>query len=265
VKRLVLILFLIPVIGFSQGKLDRAKDNLSSREKTSSSSEDSKKINEGSDDSTFFEDLFLEFFVEIMLYTSYKTALGEFEHRHFSPYPYFYDNVSGEYDFGLEEEDKRSLFHIGGNYLVGNTVNAIEVNVNYRFHPFVGVELSHHSFFEDGVHGEDYLDLTSFMLNYYRIRERSITGWWGIGTTYAGKDVETLGFAYNIGIEFYPVKPMSFHMSFKQSFINESNINLLKLQAKYHRKKMAYYIGYHDISLAGVKVSGVAMGIEFSF
>lgn len=77
--------------------------------------------------------------------------------------------------------------------------------------------------------------------------------------------MNTSGFAYNIGLEVYPVKPMSFHLSFKQSLINQSNINVFKFQTKYHRKKMAYYTGYHDISLGGVKASGVVLGVEVSF
>lgn len=265
-KKLVLLLLLIPMIGFSQRKLNQAKENLSSREKSSSSSRSSGSREDSSDDDyDLFDDLFRDVFIELFLYVSYKTALGDFEHRHFSPYPYYYENVGGEYDFGLKEEDKRSLARIGGNYLLGNPVNAIDVSLNWRFDPLVGIELSHRSFFEKGLYDNDYLDVTSFMLNYYRIRERSLTGWWGIGVTHVGKDVNSYGFAYNIGLELYPIKPMSFHLSFKQSFINESNINTIKFQTKYHSKKMAYVIGYHDISLGGVKVSGVALGLEVGF
>ncbi len=256
-KKLILVFLLIPVIGFSQGKLDQAKKKLSSRSSASSSSSRSSSSNDKSDNDGFF--------VGLISFVTYKIAFGNFRSRHFSPYPYYYDNVYGTYDFGSEKGDKRSLTHVGVNYLAGSPVNSIEANVNYRFNPFLGVELSHQSFFEKGLTGSDNLDITSLMLNYYRFRERSFTGWFGFGATYVGNEVKTFGAAYHIGLEIYPVKPMSFLVSYKQSFINESHINVTKYQTKYHRNKMAYYIGYHNISIGGIKASGVVLGAEASF
>jgi len=258
-KKLILVFLLVPVIGFSQGKLNQAKNNLSSKSKSKSSSSG------GSSDSSTGDSDVDNAIAEVFFIGVYKAAFGDYERRHFSPYPYYYDNVPGEYDFGLETEDKKSLIVAGVNYLSGKYINSAEANVNYRFHPFLGVDLSHQSFFEAGLTGSDHLGITSLMLNYYRIRERSFTGWWGMGVTYVGNEVDTYGFTYNVGLEFYPQKPMSFLVSYKQSFINESHINVTKYQAKYHRKKMAYYIGYHDISIGGVKASGMVLGIEASF
>jgi hypothetical protein len=144
-------------------------------------------------------------------------------------------------------------------------VNSFEAKVNYRFNPFVGLDLNHQHFFENSLSGNDYLDVITFMANYYRIRERSFTGWWGLGFTYVGNEVNTAGFAYNLGLEVYPIKAMSFHVSYKQSFINESHINVLKLEAKYHLKKVACFTGYHNISLGGVKASGPVLGAQISF
>jgi hypothetical protein len=267
-KKLILIFLLIPVIGFSQGKLNQAKNNLSSKSKSKSKSSSSG----GSSGSRKVDLNAGRAFVKLFFYAPkiviggiYITVFGTSERRHFSPYPYYYSNVQGEYDFGLETEDKKNLISAGVNYLSGNYINSAEANVNYRFLPFLGVDLSHQSFFEDRPNGSDRLDVTSLMVNYYRIRERSFTGWWGIGATYVGSEVNTYGFTYNIGLEVYPVKPISFLVSYKQSFINQSHINVTKYQTKYHRKKMAYYIGYHNISIAGVKASGMVLGVEASF
>lgn len=266
-KKLILIFLLIPVIGFSQGKLNQAKNNLSSKSKSSSSKSKSSSSGSGKVDFNVgraFVKLFL-YAPKIVIGGIYMTVFGDFERRHFSPYPYYYGNVQGEYDFGLETEDKKNLIGAGVNYLLGKYINSAEANVNYRFLPFLGVDLSHQSFFEDRPNGSDRLDVTSLMVNYYRIRERSFTGWWGIGATYFGNEVNTYGFTYNIGLEVYPVKPMSFLISYKQTFINQSHINVTKYQTKYHRKKMAYYIGFHNISIAGVKASGMVLGVEASF
>lgn len=261
-KKLTIVFLFIPLITLSQGKLEKAKDNLSSRTNSSSSSTSSSNNARVSNSDA---GVFAELFIELFAWIGYKAALGEFEYRHFTPYPYYYSNVNGEYDYGLETDDKRSQFRLGTNYLVGNTVNSIEVNARYRFDPMIGIELHHQSFFEEVRNGTDYLDVTSIGLNYYRIRERAITAWWGAGVTYVGTDVNSFGVMYNVGMEVYPFRPMSLHLSFQQSLINNGNIGTLRSQVKYHRKKTAYYAGYHDISAGGVKLSGAVLGVEFSF
>ena len=266
-KRGLLIFLLIPTLVLSQSKLKTAKENLSSRSSNSSSSTSSSNSNDDARASSFFAQsfgyAFLELFVRAGVYSTVKLGLGDFQSRHFTPYPYYYDNVHGEYDFGSVDGDKKSLTRIGANYLVGNIVNSAEVQLEHRFTPFFGATLTHQSFFEEVRDGTEYLDVTSLSLNYYRIRERSFTGWWGAGITYAGTDVDALGFTYNLGLEVYPFKPFGIHASFQQSFINRNTINTLRTQIKYHHKKTAFYMGYHDISLAGVKASGVVLGVEF--
>jgi hypothetical protein len=260
-KKILIVIFLISNIGFSQTNLKKAKSNLSSRSYNSSSVSSSTSSYDDNSSTNFFGELF----INLLAFVTYKAALGNLEQRHFTPYPYYYSNVNGEYDFGMEKEDNKSIVSIGGNYLFGNAVNAIEANINWRFIPFLGVDLTHNRFFEKGLGGSDQLDVTSFMVNYYRIRERHVTGWWGIGVTNVGNEVNSLGFSYNLGIEVYPFNPMSIHLSYKQSFINQSHINIMKFQAKYHIKKKSLFAGYHDISLGGVKVSGPVIGAEFRF
>ncbi|MFT5926744.1 MAG: hypothetical protein ACI9WL_001495 [Rubritalea sp.] len=80
-----------------------------------------------------------------------------------------------------------------------------------------------------------------------------------------GNEVNTVGFAYAIGLEVYPCKPISLQAPFQQSFINESNSNELRFQLKEHRKKGAYYTGYHDYSIAGIGISGFILGVEVGF
>jgi hypothetical protein len=266
-KKLLFLFLLSAMFGFSQGKLDQAKQNLSSRSSSSSTSSTStsSSSNNSSNTTGFFKSILADVFVEVFLFLSYEALLGGFESRYFTPYPYYYTNVKGQYDYGIEPGDKRSFLNAGGSYFTGNSIHAIEAHVNYRFDPLLGLELSHRHFFESNLAGKDNLELSSLMFNYYRIRERSVTGWWGIGATYMGNEVNTVGFAYQVGIEVYPVRPISLQASFKKSFINESNINELKFHLKYHRKKVAYSMGYQDFSIGGVNASGVVLGVELGF
>ncbi|WP_115460887.1 hypothetical protein [Winogradskyella aurantiaca] len=258
-RKLIFLIIVIPTIGFSQGKLSQAKGQLSSRSSNSNSNSTNDSATEAESNS---ENILKEAVTEILLLISFKIVLGDMKARYFSPYPYYFDNVKGEYDFGFEKGDKRSLVNLDVNYLLDNFSNSLEVGLNYRFIPILGVDLSHQSFFEHELGGTDYLDVTSLMLNYYRFRERSFTGWFGMGATYVGNEVKTFGFAYNLGLDVYLINPISASFAYKQSFINSSQINTVKYQLKYHLKRWAFYLGYHHTSLGGVRVSGVVTGIQ---
>ena len=264
-KKLIILCLLLPYWGISQGKLDRAKRELSSRTNEAATTENYGSNEYSSSSSSSSDNVLSQAAVDLFLLISYKIAFGNLEDRYFAPHPYYYDNVNGEYDFGYEKGDKNSMMGIEVNYLLGNTVNAIEANLNYRFVPFLGLELNHQSFFEQELSIRDYLDVTSLMINYYRVRERWLTGWFGVGATYVGHDVETFGAAYNLGLNIYPMKPISMSLVYKQSFINSSQINTVKYQLKYHLKQLAFYLGFHHTSLGGVPVSGAVTGIQTKF
>jgi len=261
-KKLLILLLLIPALSFGQSKLKDAKSNLSSRSSSSSGSSISRTSSGGGGyGAGFFGDLFIELFA----FVGYDTFFGQLEYRHFTPYPYYYSNVNGEYDYGFIENDKKSQLRLGANYLVGNIVNSIEINARYRPSPLWGFELMHQSFFEEVRNGTEYLDVTSLGANYYRLRERFITGWFGLGATYVGSGVNTFGPMINIGTEIYPFKPISLHGSYQYSHINTSNVTNFRTQLKYHVKQKAFYLGYHDISIGNVKASGMVLGFEYQF
>jgi hypothetical protein len=264
-KKLLLLLLLIPAITFSQSKLKSAKNNLSSSSRTSSSSSSTSTSRTSSGGGGYGAGFFGDLFIELFAFVGYHTFIGQFEYRHFTPYPYFYTNVNGEYDYGIEDTDKKSQLRLGTNYLVGNIINSIELNARYRISPLWGFEMHHQSFFENVRNGTEYLDVTTLGVNYYRLRERFITGWFGAGVTYAGNDVNQFGPMLNIGTEIYPFKPISIHASFQHSNFQNGDINTFRSQVKYHVKKKAFYLGYHDISIAGVKASGMVLGFEYLF
>lgn len=264
-KKGLLLLLLIPTIAFSQGKLDTAKEDLSSTSSSSSSGTSSSSSARSRGGNVASIGLFGELFIELFLLLGEHTVIGEFQQRSFTPHPYFYDDVKGEYLYGQEDGDKKSLVKLNANYLFSDNVNATDLSVNYRFNTLFGIEASHQYFSEKLVDRTSHLNISSLMVNYYRLREKNISGWWGVGLTHVGNSVDEVGFGYNLGLEMYFFKPISFHTSFKQSFINESSVSFLKIQAKYHRKKTAFYTGYHDISLGSVKTSGFVLGVEYTF
>ncbi len=186
------------------------------------------------------------------------------EYRSFTPHPY-YKNTFGEYYKNDTINSKNNSFKISGNHLFNKDANGVEINANYRVLPILGIEASYIHFSEKIKTGNDYLDISSLMINYYRIRENNISLWWGLGTSYVGNKVNTLGFAYNIGTEIYPFKPISLQASWKQSFINSSSVDVFKTQIKYHIKNTALFTGYHDYQLGSEKNAGFILGLEYTF
>lgn len=259
-KKLVFLLFLIPVTIFSQGKLDRAKESLSgsssSRTRTSSSSS-------SSSSSYASNGIFDDVFIELFFHATVGIFFGEAHERDMNPYPYFYDN-EGEYAPVLSDTGRKTSFKLGSNVLFNN-VSGLELNALFKPLPILGVEASHTFFSEKNISNKDVLGVTTVTANYYRVREKNISLWWGAGFTYVGNGVNTTGFTYTAGTEIYPAKPISLHVSWKQSLINESTVDLFKGQVKYHTKNKALYLGYHNYSLGSEKISGPVFGFEYLF
>ncbi|WP_299526418.1 hypothetical protein [uncultured Lutibacter sp.] len=269
-KRILLIIFLIPTLLFSQGKLKKAKESLSESSTTSTSNSTTRndrgtrtsrnnRLN-SSNNNGFFQD----FFVELGFYAFYGTVIGQSEYRSLTPHPY-YKNTFGEY---LKEDSissKNSIFKISAIRHFNIRINGLEINANYRILPIFGLEASYIHFSERTIVGSDFLEISSLMANYYRIREKNISLWWGLGASYVGNGIQKVGFAYNIGTEIYPFKPISLHASWKQSFINSTSIDVFKTQIKYHIKNTAIFTGYHDFKLGSEKNGGFILGMEYTF
>lgn len=249
---------------FPQGKLEKAKESLSDKNSISTKDSDDNFRNRGVSRRNNNNGFFVEVFGEIAFYTFYGSLIGSAEYRALTPYPYF-NNTKGEYLKTASNNSKNSLLKVGVNQLFNSDINALEVNANYRVLPILGIEASHLNFSENSIHGKEYLDVSSVMLNYYRVRECGISLWWGLGASYVGNGVDTMGFAYNFGTEIFPFKPISLFANYKQSFINSNTINQFKFHVKYHINNVALYTGYHSNELGSENVKGFILGAEYTF
>ena len=269
-KKVLLIVLLIPFISFSQGKLNKAKKNLNTKSTRTSSSgkrvvrNSSSSNSKTTNNSSLSEDLGLYALVgKVLFWGTAGIVVGGVHERDLNPYPYFYDN-EGEYAAELSDAGRKQSLKLGTNYLF-NRVGGIELNATYKPIPLIGIEASYIHFSEKNRTNTDVLDITSVMVNYHRIREKHISLWWGLGVTYVGNKVSKAGFTYGLGAEIYPVKPISLHLSWKESFINESEVGVFKTQLKYHFKNKAIFAGYHHHQIAGEDISGPSVGFEMTF
>lgn len=257
--RFALILF-YSQLHFAQTKLKQAKDNLSANSFTSTTSKSSDANGSSSNQNAFLVDLL----IEPLIWFGTYTILGEAENKSITPYPY-YKGYQGEYQ-NSHEENKTSLLELNSFYISSkDAIKGFNIDVNYRFTPLIGVELKHLHFSEKYFGKTEYVDISSLLVNYYRIREKYITAYWSIGATYIANEIKKIGFSYALGMEIFPVNPFSVSFAWQQSFVNIQSINELKLQLNYHIKQFCPYIGYYNYNLAGVKNPSIGFGCNYRF
>ena len=269
----VVFLFVIGLANtncYSQGRLGDVKGDIKKEKpKRSSNSGSNGSKSRGStnnsSDNSGFAYLVAESLVKLtgyaIYYVGYKLPIGEVESRKFFDYPYA-NGSHGEYSHSFVDlKDKKS------NLTFSNTLSmhdknlfANKASLNYRFIRALGVEASYLQFYETDPL-ED-LNMTSGMLNFYRIREENVTGFWGIGLTHVGSDVQRLGFAYNMGLDVYWGSPISTELYWKQSFINKTALNEFKLMVNYHINKSAISLGLVNHNLAGHNFAMLGAGFK---
>jgi len=282
-----LLLISLASSSFGQGKLGRAKDSISGK----SSSHEKSSSNDYSSDSdsggflfNFFGNLIIGMFTappdesystdysfqnnDVDLQWLYDITLGipigHLEPRCFYLYPYA-EGQHGEYDtVGTFYETKRSVLLISNTAVVQPDVIGNDFNLNWRFIPEMGLEFDH-LHFVDIIGEREELGFTSFMLNFYRIRERKVTGYWGIGGNYAGSGVNSWGFTYHLGLDIFVGQPTSLGTSWKQSFINESTVNEFQAMIKYHIKRLEIRGGFNDFKIGSENFPGAAFGLGYRF
>ncbi|MCG8311281.1 MAG: hypothetical protein MI975_28090 [Cytophagales bacterium] len=261
-KRTILTVLLIclSIHTFGQGKLERAKEDLS--EKSDSGSFTTTSTEASSDD---VGDGFVGgIVVELLYVATYGLLIGELQPRSFYSYP-FAEGPHGEYQ--ITEGGyfpKRSSLTVSNTTAFQSSTFSNDFRVNYRFIPALGLEANHLHFLDRRDQNEQ-LGISSILLNFYRIREKNVTGYWGMGGTYAGDGVNTWGFSYNLGLDIYISDPVSLSLFWKQSFINDSSINEFRGLVRYHLKRFAVHGGFIHYQLGDEGFPSAAVGIEYRF
>jgi hypothetical protein len=109
---LLLLGFLACNFTNAQGKLNRAKKDLSSSNSSSSSRSSNNDRSNGNDNAGYFDSVF----IEIAYYVTYGVIFGEMESRYFYKYPYA-EGSHGEYAFPEENVPlKRGQFMVSSTF-----------------------------------------------------------------------------------------------------------------------------------------------------
>jgi hypothetical protein len=253
------LLLFTGLCSFAQGKIERAKDDLKSSSLPSSYNSGS---GEGGSEggSNFLGGVSFD----LLFLATYGTLIGDLQPRYFIEFPYC-DGESGEYDYPeFVSILKKSSLIISNTLTVQSGTTGNDLRLNYRFLPVLGLEANHLHFF-DRLDEHSDLGISSILLNFYRIREKRVTGFWGLGATYVGSEVNTTGFSYNLGLDIYVANPVSLGIFWKQSFINESSVNEFRAMLRYHIGKLAIHGGFINYKIGEEGFPSAAIGLEYRF
>lgn len=266
ILKLLLFFLLLTQFNYAQSKLKQVKENLSENETTSNNNitnNDNVSSTKGS--SSFGNKLFVDLLVKPLIWVGKQAILGEAEDRAIVFYPY-HNRYQGEYYYSNSNNDKTSLLELNSFYISSkDAVKGLNIDLNYRFTPLIGIKLKHLHFSEKYFGKTEYLDISSLLFNYYRIREKYITAHWGLGISYIANSVKKIAFSYAVGMELFPVNPISLSFSWQQNFVNTLSIDELKLQLNYHIKQFSPFIGYYNYNLAGIKNPSLGFGCNYRF
>lgn len=245
----------------AQGKLNRAKEDLSSTSSSSTRSERSWNAeNQRNDSVGFFDGVF----IEIAYQATIGILFGNMETRYLYAYPYA-NGSHGEYAFPDEDALlKRSQLLLSNTFFAsGKEFYGNDITLNFRFIPLLGIEANHLHFFES-TPNED-LGVSSLMLNYYRVREKYVTAFWGVGASYIGSGVDETGFTYQLGVEVFFNKPFSIDALWKQTLINDTSVDAFTLHANYYVRRFSFHGGYNHYQLGSVSINSLGLGVDYRF
>ena len=130
--------------------------------------------------------------------------------------------------------------------------NALQVgnHANLQLHCFrrFSLELDHLILRDYSSENKRTWQFTSFLVNYHRIRLEKLNVYGGLGLNYVNNPYDKKALKAGIGMNLFPLKPLSFYLSAHNTFLKEGNLTQWKTGMKYHWHSQAFSIGYESLN-----------------
>lgn len=266
-----LLLFNISFNCFSQGKIDKSKDEINNGSNSSNNNNHKKRSNSSTksieDDS--FENLIIGGIVKGFIYITYYAAIGNYKnedhlHSSLTNYP-FYNNSSGNYENVNSDITTTKFFRIDlENKLLFSSEDIYGNHLKAKIRPFqyFYLQTDYYQLIEYNKIHSTYSNLSLFNINlcYDRIRFEKFNLGWNVGLNYIGNNVHKAGFSYGFNGDAFIVRNVSLYGSMKWSMINNVPVNEFEIQSKYHRKNYFYTIGYEHLKIATPTYDFISIG-----
>lgn len=188
--------------------------------------------------------------------------LGDYRNCYYAQYPY----VSREDGLFSDVLGKRRSITVSGHYFYDES-NLTGYGVRARFspHPFFNAEIHFTDLTEELSTRDEHLKLYNVFVNYNRMRLQRWAFWWGLGLKGLQGDKTYNGFAFNLGTEIYPAKPVSLNFSYSGGFINDTYVPEFYGALNVHLNRFAIFAGYQYWSAGSAKIDGILGGVKLFF
>jgi hypothetical protein len=250
--------------GFSQGKIDKSKADLTSKREQSG--------NRRSGSNASLSELDYELAAEmarLFLFVTYYAVIGDYKReshlkKNLTEYPY-YKHSSGNYEnrdslvhYNRGRLDMENLFLFSQNDFFGNHFKAKIRPFQYFYFQTDYFQLVEFSKMEK-INSN--LSLFNFNLCYDRLRFERFNLGYTLGLNYIANDVQKVGFSYGLNTDIFLVRNISLNGSAKWSSINGYPVNQFEAHLKHHLKKWYISLGFEHLKIATPTYNFASVGV----
>ncbi len=269
--RFIIIIFLLnnSFVCYSQGKLDKSKEELKKGSKRSKrDSRSSGYPSSDSDDSgSLCGDLFGGLITRAFLYSMSAVFIGLYEdedhlHNRLSRYPYF-NSSSGNYQSDLVYGNVMRLDVENKLLASQEDIYANHLKVKFRPFRFFSIQGDYHQLMELNRTDDSrsYLSLYNLDFCYDRVRAERFNLGWTVGMNYVGDDVNMAGFAGGLNTDIFLFNKTSLYSSMRWGIINDVPVNEFEIQFKYHIKNFSLSLGYENLKIGTPVYDFITFGV----
>ena len=143
------------------------------------------------------------------------------------------------------------------------------VQIKYTPISLLTAEVNYLKLFDHEQVDNTTVEVTSFSLNYNRLRLPRIHFWWGFGGIFINESDDRLednkAFSLNLGANYYFTKPLSLYGTMQIGEINDIIGAISEARIQVHLERYLLYAGYQDINFGDYEYSGVTFGAGIYF
>jgi len=152
-----------------------------------------------------------------------------------------------------------------GEYYFGGGFRGDGWNLRMFPAPFIELVVETSVLREDTLNGEDKIRLTNYAVNYCRFRWPVYNFYWGMGAMEINRSRFYRAFSLNIGMEAFPVKPLSLSYDYSGGFFENVSVSEHTLAARWHLHRLAVRLGYRNWQAEEARLETALVGLEIFY
>jgi hypothetical protein len=180
----------------------------------------------------------------------------------FARYPYR-SSTDGLF---AKQGGKPLALELSSNYFYHNE-SLMGWEIRGKFSPlsFLTLEGKYSRLTERGLPGSSNLEFVNLFLNFNRVRTNRVVLYWGAGLRVMRGERTYPGFAFDVGAEVYPFRPVSLSASYVGSWLNGVYVPEFTGTVNVHIGRTAIFAGYQSWSAGGERIDGLVTGVKVFF